>query len=229
MQRTLIKGAKYFIKDKINNDVLEIKITQLNDVELSYVDLSLDERNIEETYREINQIEIIDIINEEEAKRLNNQDVFSIQTNLIRAIVGRNEIIEFSKNNFQKIKKDENTVIISITDPDKKPLENNILSQFKDSLSIQFWDVEEGVGQYQPINKDEAKIIRNFIVKNKNNNFIVHCEAGMSRSAGVGLAIGLICEHNFDRYAFATSPNEIKNHHRYHPNWVVFDMIADNQ
>ena len=229
MNRTLILGVKYFIRDKVINEVLEVKISQLNDVELSYIDLSLNDREIEETYRDLNDIEIIDIISEEEAKRLNNQDLFSVQTDLIRAIVSRGEIIEFSKDGFKKINKDENTVIISITDPDREPISNNILSQFKDSLSIQFWDVEEGIGRIQPINEEQAKEVREFIIRNKDNNFVIHCEAGMSRSAAVGLSVILVSEHNFDRYAFATSPNAIKEHHRYHPNWFVFDMIVGDK
>ena len=38
--RTIILGAKYFILDKILNEVLEVQITQLNDVELSYKNLT---------------------------------------------------------------------------------------------------------------------------------------------------------------------------------------------
>lgn len=226
--RTLILGAKYFILDKILNEVLEVQITQLNDVELSYKNLTNNIKGIE-FYRELEDIEIKSILDTEEAQRLNNQSVFSTQTDFIKAIIGREEIIKYSLNDFKELNKDENSVLISITDPDKKTLPLNILNSFKDSLSTQFWDIEEDEkpGGNKKISQKEADIIHDFILKNKNNNFIIHCEAGISRSAGVGLATSLICEFNGDKYLFATSPNKITTHHRYHPNWAVYDMISN--
>ena len=50
--RTIILGAKYFILDKILNEVLEVQITQLNDVELSYKNLTNNNKEIE-FYREL--------------------------------------------------------------------------------------------------------------------------------------------------------------------------------
>jgi predicted protein tyrosine phosphatase len=223
-KRKIILGAKYFLKDKILNEVFEVKITQLNDIELTYENLDTKK----EYYREIEEVELISIISEIEANRLNNQSVFSISDDLIKGIVGREEIIKYSENDFKELKKDKDTVIISITDPDKSSLSDDMLNKFKDSLSIQFWDIEKGneVGNYIPISEEKGYIIKEFILKNKNNNFIVHCEAGISRSAGVGLAIYMLIRDNGDDYLFATSPNPITAHHRYHPNWSVFDAIT---
>jgi len=159
-------------------------------------------------------------------QEINNQNVFSIQTDLIKAIISRDEVVKYSMNNFKDLKIDENTVIISITDPGSKFISMDILNKFKDNLSIQFWDIEEQIGNYKPISIEQAKVIKDFVIKNKDNNFIVHCEAGMSRSAAVGLFIYYIIEHNEDRYSFQTSPNPIKEHQRYHPNWAVFDVIS---
>lgn len=225
--RTLVLGGKYIIRDKISNKNISIQISQLNDVELSFIDLDCNDFDNNEFYRELNDIDIIDTINENEAKQLNEQEVFSVHNDLIKAIVGREEIIDLSKSDFTKINKDNNTVIISITDPDRAALSSEILNKFKDYLSISFWDVEEEIGRIKPINKLQAKEIKEFIIKNKNNNFVIHCEAGMSRSSGVGLAVELYCKFDGDRYLFSTSKSDIKKHHRYHPNYTVFDMIVE--
>lgn len=224
MESKMINGAKYFLKDKVLNKIVQVQILNINDVELSYKNLDTNE----EFYREIDEIEISAVISEDDAKRLNNQDVFSIQTKLVRAVLGRGEIIEYSKNNFEDINIDDNTVLISITDPDKNILPNDITDKFKDSLSIQFWDIEEKIHDIEPISIEEAKIIKDFIKKNKNNNFVIHCEAGISRSAGVAMGVFMLIEHDGNKYEFSIAPNPIRNHHRYHPNLKVFDMIVDN-
>lgn len=57
------------------------------------------------------------------------------------------------------------------------------LNKFKDSLSIQFYDITEDMiyntnenWKFVPINNKEAKIILDFILKHKNDNFLIHCE-----------------------------------------------------
>lgn len=220
--RKPIVGAKYFIKDKVLNIIIEAQIMKFDIDELVYKNLETGQ----EFYREIQEIDLGATISEEEALRLNNQEVFSVSTPLIRAIVGRNDIMVHSLTNFTKLNKEDTTVLISITDPGNALLPNTILNQFQDSLSIQFWDIEEEICQYKPIKEEEAKTIKDFINKHKDKSFIIHCEAGISRSAAVGMAVILGCECNWDKYLFSTSPNPITNHHRYHPNWTVFDMIA---
>lgn len=220
--RKLILGAKYFFKDKIINDIVEAQITQLNDVELTYKNLS---NNIE-YYRELEEIEVCQIINEEDAERLNNKEVFSIRTDLIKAIISRAEVIKYSVDDFKSLDINEDTVLISITDPKSNFLDLDIQNKFKNVLNIQFWDMEEQIGNYKPINEEESTIIRNFIIDNKDNNFVIHCEAGISRSSAVGLAVMLICQFNCDKYLMATSYNPIKVHHRYSPNYTVYDMIS---
>ncbi len=222
MKRELVLGAKYFFKDFILDDIVEAQITQLNDVELTYKNL-IDNK---EYYREIHQIEVCSIISEEEAKSLNNKEVFSVKTDLIKAIISRAEVMKYSEDNFKSLNINENTVLISITDPKSNYLPIEVQKQFNDVLNIQFWDVEEQIGNYKPINEEEALIIREFILKNKNKNFVIHCEAGISRSSGVGLAVLLICEFNCDKYLMATSYNPITSHHRYSPNYAVYDMVS---
>ena len=161
-------------------------------------------------------------------KKLNNQSLFSIQNHLIRAIIGRNDLIRVFENDFRDINKDENTILISITDPGSQLLPNDLLNSFKEQLSIQFHDVTSSDYGIPPITKEQGKEIKDFILKNKNNNFVIHCEAGMSRSAGVGHAVWMLVEKEGDRLFFQTSPNPIKEHHRYKPNWLVFDMIVSD-
>jgi hypothetical protein len=43
MKKEFILGAKYFIKDLITENILEIQITQINEIELSFKNLSKNE------------------------------------------------------------------------------------------------------------------------------------------------------------------------------------------
>ena len=65
------------------------------------------------------------------------------------------------------------------------------------------------------------------LLKHKNNNFLIHCEKGQSRSAGVGLAIECILKFNGNKRAFSLEPSMILNHHRYEPNMLVYDKILE--
>lgn len=226
-----ILGGKYKIFDIPNNQELNIQIVELNNVELMYK--YLDEKD-KFLYRELEEIKLIDIIDEDLANKLNKSEVFSVQTNEIKAILGRKEIESYAKDNFSKLNLDKNTVIISITDPKSKTLEENILNKFKDSLSIQFYDIDieeeyksSSDWNFVPINNEEAKIILDFILKHKNDNFLIHCEKGQSRSAGVGLAIECILKFNGNKKEFALEQSIILNHHRYEPNMLVYNKILE--
>ena len=226
-----ILGGKYKIFDIPNNQELNIQIVELNNVELMYK--YLDEKD-KFLYRELEEIKLIDIIDEDLANKLNKSEVFSVQTNEIKAILGRKEIESYAKDNFSKLNLDKNTVIISITDPQSKLIDEDILNKFKDSLSIQFYDITEDMiyntnenWKFVPINNKEAKIILDFILKHKNDNFLIHCEKGQSRSAGVGLAIECILKFNGNKKEFALEQSIILNHHRYEPNMLVYNKILE--
>lgn len=83
--------------------------------------------------------------------------------------------------------------IISINDPE------SILSKlehFTDRIYLQFHDIDRDVPNYNGTGKDlktitdkQAKEIVDFCEKHKSNSIIVHCEAGISRSAAVALFI----------------------------------------
>lgn len=159
---------------------------------------------------------INDIFIKAEADRIK-KDIYSVQSNLFEAIFSRLEL----KKHLNEL--DCNVVHISLYDPDQQP---EITNKFIDSLYIPVWDLEEDMCQYKTITESQAKEIRDFILKHKEKKFLINCEAGISRSAGVGLAVECLVKHNGDKYEFATSFSEVKNHVRYSPNLTFFDKIV---
>ena len=82
-------------------------------------------------------------------------------------------------------------VIISITDeyePEANIPDNALC---KDILRLQFSDIEKNTDKYHAIYKFQAKDIASFVFKyhDKIDLLVVHCEAGISRSAGCAMAI----------------------------------------
>ena len=75
---------------------------------------------------------------------------------------------------------DKNTAVISINDTDKEKKEMSKLTQdICPALILAFKDDEYG------FTKQHAKQIQDFVKANKNKVFVVHCFAGVSRSAAV--------------------------------------------
>ena len=103
-------------------------------------------------------------------------------------ILNRKEVKKFSCESH-----DFKTAIISITDTDKADVifEKNEINGIRAILKLKFDDVERDSKDLHCITKEDAESIVKFVNKNKNkvDKFIVHCEAGVSRSAGVGAAI----------------------------------------
>ena len=103
-------------------------------------------------------------------------------------ILNRKEAKKFSCESH-----DFKTAIISITDTDKADVifEKNEINGIRAVLRLKFDDVERDYKNEHCITKEDAENIVKFVNKNKNkvDKFIVHCEAGVSRSAGVGAAI----------------------------------------
>ena len=103
-------------------------------------------------------------------------------------ILNRKEAKKFSCESH-----DFKTAIISITDTDKADVifEKNEVNGIRAVLRLKFDDVERDYKNEHCITKEDAENIVKFVNKNKNkvDKFIVHCEAGVSRSAGVGAAI----------------------------------------
>ena len=108
------------------------------------------------------------------------------------------------------------------------PLKQKYKKRFFDVLSVSFWDVTEDLEFYKPISKKEAKEIAKFIHKHKNSKkkYIIHCSAGISRSAGVGMAIHCCLDFDGDISKFKKETCDIYNHERYRPNEYVFEKIC---
>ena len=159
----------------------------------------------------------------------NLQEVQTISTNTIEAIISRNEMrCAIHQNIIDK----ENLVLISIGEPGREDtiLTSEYIKYFKDVLQLEFWDIEEDFGDYKIITDEQAKTLQDFIIKNKENRFIINCQAGKSRSAAVGKAIEQLKFFGIGeeaKYNYKTSFNsEISAHSRYCPNLTVFDKIV---
>jgi len=91
-------------------------------------------------------------------------------------------------------------VTISITDPvngqvkrskDVGPAELFPSKERLATLRLEFFDIEESIGDLAMMSDDQAKQVVDFANawKDKVKLFVVHCEAGICRSAGVAAAL----------------------------------------
>jgi len=151
-----------------------------------------------------------------------------LQNDTFEGIVGNNEFIILKQNGLL----DLNSVLISIKDPNDKPHPKELLS-FKDVIEISFYDTEDTDGSYATLSQTQAQELAMFILKNKDNRFLIHCRAGMSRSAGVAKVVELVKLFDCDRYFQATSKSDIDDFtddsglKRYFPNLTVQRIITD--
>jgi predicted protein tyrosine phosphatase len=151
-----------------------------------------------------------------------------IQNDLFEGVMGLAEFLEYQKT--LSLKDRENVVLISITEPDSDNyVSDNPINTtgFHDVYEAKFWDVEEQIANYLPLTEEQGIELRKFIIKNKSKKFLIHCKAGMSRSAGVAKAVECIVNYQNDVYAYRTSKSEIDAFHRYSPNQTVFDKIVN--
>ena len=128
------------------------------------------------------------------------------------------KILEKNINNF-----DAPTIIISIrsigdTPPKKLFLHSNL--QVKDFITLAFDDVTTYCQGYYPITEQQARKIAKFVMRYKDSveQIVVHCDAGISRSAGVAAAIAKYLNLNNDR--FFKEP--------YDPNKTCYDMVLSS-
>lgn len=108
--------------------------------------------------------------------------------------------------------------IISIT----SNTTNANISNFGPTLYLHFedFDIDLPGWSIQPIQKSDAKAIVDFVMANKNNgkHFIVQCDAGVSRSAGVAAA--LMKYFNGDDSSIFDNP-------QYCPNMRCYRMVLE--
>ena len=145
-----------------------------------------------------------------------------LKNDLFEGVLGKRELEMLSS---EGLVKKTGTVLIGIHDPDSTFNLDEVVDGFDDVLEQMFWDVEEGPGRQKPISDEQASELKNFIENNKGKRFMVHCHAGMSRSAGIACAVECIVNYDGDVYNFKTGHSDVKAFKRYYPNWTVFDKI----
>lgn len=124
---------------------------------------------------------------------------------------------------------DENAVIISISTPyfhyELEPYINEE-NRVQDILKLSFFDADEpnslDVNNFVAANSDlmsdaDAEKIANFVERNTQNLIIVHCDAGISRSSAVAVAI--LLHYTGDDSAI------FDNERAYSPNMWVYFMV----
>ncbi len=106
-------------------------------------------------------------------------------------ILSRTKAVKLSYTDFEKDK-----IIISIKDPwAEKAQFNGGNGSIKENLYLSFYDISEETkeifGGYSSMSPDDALKIAHFVNKwkNKVDTIWVHCEVGVSRSAGIAMAI----------------------------------------
>lgn len=146
-------------------------------------------------------------------------NLVTARTNNIFAVIGREEL-EGCLSDFP-----DDLVLISITDPSLDYVDTD--DKFEYELKLKFWDVEEQIGNYAPINPIQAKMIKDFILQHKDKKFLINCEAGISRSAGVGCAIEVLLRDidMFPKERHVVS--KIRTHWRYDVNNYVYKSIVE--
>jgi predicted protein tyrosine phosphatase len=132
------------------------------------------------------------------------------------------EIIVKSRREIEDLllNSEPNSFVISITDPNYKMAKIN--QEEKNILRLQFYDIdqiikEEGVILY-PISDNQCEQIKYFVEYNFKNiiDLYVHCEAGISRSAGIAAAIA--------KYYFGDDSKYFK---KYLPNKYCYNKLLN--
>ena len=116
---------------------------------------------------------------------------------------------------------DKRIAIISITDPKQSLNDFTKVDISEDRiLRVQFHDLDRPLAGYKIFNNADAKQILDFVKVQIGlvDFFIVHCEAGISRSAGVAAALSKIYNGN---------DNHIFNCGKYLPNMLVYKTILN--
>lgn len=129
-------------------------------------------------------------------------------------VMSCNECVRYCYKNH-----DNPTIIISIRNPyldefTKYPFvskDNNV----KAILPMYFADVTDGE---DAMNEDMGRAIVNFVTRHPNEDIIVHCEMGVSRSAGVAAAL---------MKWFNDDDMPIFRSYKYRPNMTCYRMVIN--
>lgn len=111
------------------------------------------------------------------------------------------------------------SVLIMMTSPNSEFPKVN--GKWTDILQLKFDDVEDGFGledkQYEPMYEYQAEQILDFVIRNIDKDIFVSCDAGLSRSPAVVVALEQIF-----------NSRDVSNEREYqHYNRYVKNMIRD--
>jgi len=117
-------------------------------------------------------------------------------------------IVTLSRNNVRHYSGSRPYVLISIVDPELPWAEWNKPNTLLSSMQMSFHDVDREVLDYpglQMMTEEQAKAIASFVIAyiDKVDTIVVHCEAGLSRSAGVSMAIAYWLRQNTSQWPLA--------------------------
>lgn len=129
-------------------------------------------------------------------------------------IFSKEECIDFSNTNIK-----ENCVIISINDTGCiTNISKNL--NIKEVLYLTFDDLTFNIDGFTLFNKSMSKEIKSFVdtYKQTVNHFVIHCTAGISRSAAIGFIIAKYLNGD-DSYLFKEG--------RHIPNKLVYEIMSN--
>jgi len=104
-----------------------------------------------------------------------------------------NIIGAFDRSRVSELQPRPNSVLVMITSVNSEfpALKNK--SSWDDILQIRFDDVENGFGlkdkKYKPMDMSDAKEILDFVIKNIDKDIFISCDAGLSRSPAILVAL----------------------------------------
>jgi predicted protein tyrosine phosphatase len=128
-----------------------------------------------------------------------------------------------NKYQAQKFKLNPSTynVLIRITSPSDEFLPLEFISSFRDVIELQFYDfIDDSTGLYVFNENIMDKILRFFEEHKFCDNMVIHCDQGMSRSAGV--AVGWFIFKNDNGSAY-----KIYHDKKHLPNKLIAEMFAN--
>lgn len=122
-------------------------------------------------------------------------------------------------------KQDKNHVLISICSAYKYNYYHK-LEEWKDILRVDFDDITqmeisdherygEGELHYVLMDYSHAELIKNFIEKHRGEEFVIHCDAGISRSTAVASFMETYYDYDVEYYETGDQRDQFKNIHVY--------------
>ena len=134
-------------------------------------------------------------------------EINSIQNSLFEAVFSKKEL----KENYLKFS--NKAALIVISNPDNNSFKK--LNYFNDELYLSFFDTENN-GFYSNVPAQSIIALKEFILNNIHTKFVVCCEAGVSRSAGIAKAIEKLSGKEI---------GSIDSFPRYRPNTLLFKKL----